>query len=87
MSRNARSKRRQRTSPLDNPIIRVMLAGAAVVLIVVLCIAATSVMPKVDPASFGPTPDPHSSPTPVPTPTPEPTITPTPALRFIFHCP
>lgn len=86
MSRNARSKRRRRTSPLDNPIIRVMLAGAAVVLIVVLCIAATSVMPKVDPASLEPTPspDPFSSPTPVPTPTPEPTITPTPAVFAPF---
>lgn len=84
MSRNARSKRRRRTSPLDNPIIRVMLAGAAVVLIVILCIAATSVMPKVDPASLEPTPDPLASPTPIPTPTPEPTVTPTPAVFAPF---
>ena len=85
MNRNVRSNRR-RTSPLDNPIIRVILAGAAVVLIVLLCIAATSVMPKIDPASLEttPSPDPFSSPTPIPTPTPEPTITPTPAVFAPF---
>ena len=83
MNRNARRKRKQQTRPLDNPIIRVILAGASVVLIVLLCIGATSLMPQIDPASLEPTPEP-GTPTPIPTPTPEPTITPTPAVFAPF---
>ena len=83
MSRNARSRRRRRTSPLDNPVIRVALAAAAVVLIVTLCIGATSLMPRIDPAVLDPTATP-GAPTPIPTPTPEPTITPTPAVFAPF---
>ena len=55
MSRNARRNRRQQTRPLDNPVIRVILAGASVVLVVLLCIGATSLMPQIDPATFEPT--------------------------------
>ncbi len=83
MSRNTRSRRRRYTRPLDNPIIRVILSGAAVVLIVLLCICATALMPKADPASLEPTAEP-GTPTPIPTPTPEPTVTPTPAVFAPF---
>ena len=83
MNRNPRSYRRRKQTPLENPIIRVALAGVVVVLIVVLCIAATSVMPKIDPATLDPTAEP-GLPTPVPTPSPEPTITPTPAVFAPF---
>ena len=83
MSRNPRRKRRRYTTPLDNPVIRMVLAGTAVVLVVLLCIGANSVMPKIDPASLEPTAEP-GTPTPIPTPTPEPTITPTPAVFAPF---
>lgn len=83
MSRNVRSRQKRRARPLDNPIIRVLLAGAAVMLIVLVCIGATSLMPKIDPASLEPTAEP-GTPTPIPTPTPEPTITPTPAVFAPF---
>ena len=83
MSRNVRSRRRRKTQPLDNPVIRVLLAGAAVLVIVLLCIGANSMMPKIDPASLEPTAEP-GTPTPIPTPTPEPTITPTPAVIAPF---
>lgn len=82
MRRNASSRRRQ-ARPLDNPLIRVILAGLTVVLIVLLCIGANSMMPKIDPATLNPTAVP-GSPTPIPTPTPEPTITPTPAVFAPF---
>jgi len=85
MSRNARSRRRRHTSPLDNPVIRVMTAASAVILIVLVCIGATSLMPQIDPASLEPTATPMAgSPTPVPAPTPEPTTTPTPAVFAPF---
>lgn len=80
---NPRSARRKRKRALDHPMIRVLLAAAATVLIVLVCIAATSLMPKVDPALLEPAASP-GTPTPVPTPTPEPTITPTPAVYAPF---
>ena len=83
MSRNARSRRRRQTTPLANPVIRVALAAAAVVLIVTLCIAATSLMQQIDPATLDPTAIP-GAPTAIPTPSPEPTITPTPAVFAPF---
>ena len=83
MNRHPHSRRRRRQTPLENPLIRVILAGAVVVLIVVLCIAVTSVMPQIDPAVLDPTAA-LSTPTPIPTPTPEPTITPTPAIFAPF---
>ena len=83
MSRSVRSRRRRQTRPLDNPFIRVLLAGASVVLIVLLCIGATSLMPRIDPASLAPSAEP-GTPTPVPTPSPEPTVTPTPAVFAPF---
>lgn len=83
MSRNARSRRRRHASPLENPIIRVITAAAAVILIVLFCIGATSLMPKIDPATLAPAAEP-GTPTPIPTPTPEPTITPTPAVFAPF---
>ena len=85
MNRQPRSHRSRRSSaaPLQNPLIRVLLAALAVLLIVVLCVAATSLMPQVDPAAFEPTAEP-GTPTPEPMPTPEPTITPTPAVFAPF---
>ncbi len=83
MNRNSRSRRKRKKTPLENPAIRVLLAGACVLLIVLVCIGATSLMPKVDPASLEPTAEP-GTPTPIPTPTPEPTITPTPAVYAPF---
>ena len=83
MRRNSRRKRKRYARPLDHPGIRVLLAGTAVVLIVLLCIGVNSVMPQIDPASLEPTAEP-GTPTPIPTPTPEPTITPTPAVFAPF---
>lgn len=84
MYRNTRSRRgRRRRAPQDNPVIRVLLAALAVLLIVVVCIGANSLMPKPDPAAQE-TPAPGATPTPIPTPTPEPTITPTPAIYAPF---
>ncbi|MBQ7826240.1 MAG: D-alanyl-D-alanine carboxypeptidase family protein [Clostridia bacterium] len=76
-------KTNKRTRPLDNPAIRVLLAACGVLLIVLMCIGATSLMPKIDPAALEPTPEP-GTPTPIPTPSPEPTITPTPAVFAPF---
>ena len=86
MNRHSPSRRRRRQTPLENPVIRVLLAGCAVLLIVLLCLASTTLMPKIDPATLDPTasPDPAATPTPIPTPTPEPTITPTPAVFAPF---
>ena len=65
MNRQPRSHRSRRSSaaPLQNPLIRVLLAALAVLLIVVLCVAATSLMPQVDPAALEPTAEP-GTPTP-----------------------
>ena len=85
MNRSPRSRRarKRRQSPLDNPILRVLLAGLAVMMVVFVCVGATSLMPQIDPASLEPTAGP-GTPTPIPTPTPEPTITPTPAVFAPF---
>ncbi|MGN0996230.1 MAG: D-alanyl-D-alanine carboxypeptidase family protein [Candidatus Ventricola sp.] len=79
--------RSSRRAPQDNPLLRVLIAALAVVLIVVLCVAANSLMPRIDPAIYEPTPSPTApgaTATPLPTPTPEPTITPTPAVYAPF---
>ena len=71
--------------PQGNPLLRTLLAAGIVLLIVLLCVGVNSVMPKIDPAIFEPTPTPLSgTPTPIPTPTPLPTITPTPAVFAPF---
>lgn len=70
-------------SHVQNPFIRVLLAALGVLLIVVLCAAATSLMPQVDPAALDPSAAP-GTPTPEPTETPEPTLTPTPAVYAPF---
>ena len=62
---NPRSARRKRKRALDHPMIRVLLAAAATVLIVLVCIAATSLMPKVDPSPLESAASP-GTPTPVP---------------------
>lgn len=70
-------------SHVQNPFIRVLLAALGVLLIVVLCAAATSLMPQVDPAALDPSAAP-GTPTPESTETPEPTLTPTPAVYAPF---
>lgn len=77
-------RRRRQQSPLENPVVRVLLAALAVVLIVLVCVGMTSLMPNVTPAGAQTTPDPSATLTPEPTPTPEPTITPTPAIYAPF---
>ena len=79
--------RSSRRAPQDNPLLRVLLAALAVVLVVVLCVVANSLMPRIDPVIYEPTPSPTApgaTATPLPTPTPEPTITPTPAVYAPF---
>ena len=79
--------RSSRRAPQNNPLLRVLLAALAVLLIVVLCVVANSLMPRIDPAIYEPTPSPTApgaTATPLPTPTPEPTITPTPAVYAPF---
>lgn len=85
-SRSAASRQaetRASKQPPHNALLKALLCGIAVVLIVVLCVAVNSVMPKVNPAVFDPTPVP-GTPTPIPTQTPVPTITPTPAIFAPF---
>jgi len=90
MNRTSRSRRKTGTrrraqQPQGSALLRTLLAAGAVVLIVVLCVGVNSVMPKIDPAVFEPTPTPmNGTPTPLPTPTPIPTITPTPAIFAPF---
>ena len=50
--------RSSRRAPQDNPLLRVLLAALAVVLVVVLCVVANSLMPRIDPAIYEPTPSP-----------------------------
>lgn len=85
MNRRSRSRGRRNPSAtaFQNPLLRVLLAALAVLLIVLACVLVNSVMPQVDPALLEPTPVP-GTPTPIPTPTPEPTITPTPAVFAPF---
>ena len=90
MNRSSRSRRqtgtkRRAQQPQGNALLRTLLAAGAVVLIVLLCIGVNSIMPRIDPAIFEPTPTPiNGTPTPIPTPTPVPTITPTPAIFAPF---
>ena len=74
-----RRKRRKGVS-LHSPFIRVALAGLCVIVISVLCIAAASLMPQLEP----PSPASVQAPTPEPTPSPEPTLSPTPAVFAPF---
>ena len=81
---SSRSGRKRSASASSNPpLLRTLLAAVYVVLIVLLCILVNSIMPKVDPSVFEPTPVP-GTPTPIPTATPVPTITPTPAIFAPF---
>ena len=90
MDRSPRSRRRHAAKkpvqhPQGNPMLKTLLCAIAIALIVVLCVAVNSVMPKIDPAVFEPTPTPlNGTPTPLPTATPLPTITPTPAIFAPF---
>jgi len=92
MNRSPRSRRSQsakqvmrQRQPQHGALIKTLLAAAAVVLIVLLCVGVNAIMPKVDPAIYDPMPTPlDGTPTPVPTPSPEPTITPTPAIFAPF---
>lgn len=90
MNRSSRSRRqtgtkRRAQQPQGNALLRTLLAAGAVVLIVLMCIGVNSIMPRIDPAIFEPTPTPiNGTPTPIPTPTPVPTITPTPAIFAPF---
>lgn len=73
------SARRSAPAPLlERPLVRALLAAAAVVLIVFACSGLTALMPKPDPEDFvqaGST----AAATDEPTPSPVPTVTPTPA--------
>lgn len=87
MNQHSRPSRRPPASPLQNPLLRVLFAALVILLIVVLCVAATSLMPQIDPAALEPSAAPgvgSGTPTPEPTTTPEPTITPTPAVYAPF---
>ena len=83
MPRHAPQKRARtpKVPPLEQPLVRVLLAFAAVALIVFACSGLTSLMPKPDPADFvqagSVTPSPEE--TSEPTSSPVPTVTPTPA--------
>ena len=81
--RNNQRARKRKNQNQQNVLLRTLLAALAVVLIVLLCVGVNSLMPKVDPAIFEPTPEP-GTPTPIPTQTPEPTVTPTPAVFAPF---
>jgi len=89
MDRSPRSRRRKRSNKRiqqqGNPLLKTALCAAAITSIVLLCVGVNSIMPKIDPAIFEPTPTPlNGTPTPLPTPTPVPTITPTPAIFAPF---
>ena len=84
-SRRRHAARKPVQHPQGNPMLKTLLCAIAIALIVVLCVAVNSVMPKIDPAVFEPTPTPlNGTPTPLPTATPLPTITPTPAIFAPF---
>ena len=77
---SARAQRK--TPPLEQPLVRVLLAAAAVALIVFACTGLTALLPKPDPEDFvqaGSAPTPVPEETAEPTPSPVPTVTPTPA--------
>jgi len=77
------SRRRNRQGLLEqNAFARVLLAALGVTAIVLVCVFANSLMPKVEPMPEAAPAD--GTPTPVPTPSPEPTITPTPAVFAPF---
>ena len=72
------ARAQKKTPPLEQPLVRVLLAFAAIALIVFACSGLTSLMPKPDPEDFvqaGST----AAATDEPTPSPVPTVTPTPA--------
>lgn len=54
MNQHSRPSRRPPASPLQNPLLRVLFAALVILLIVVLCVAATSLMPQIDPAALEP---------------------------------
>ena len=83
MYNRPRRKRKPQT-PLDLPLVRVLLAAAVVLLIVVLCICINSAMPKINPAIYGDRDEATEISAAEITPSPEPTLTPTPAVFAPF---
>ena len=76
------ARAQKKTPPLEQPLVRVLLAAAAVALIVFACTGLTALLPKPDPEDFvqaGSAPTPVPEETAEPTPNPVPTVTPTPA--------
>ena len=76
------ARAQKKTPPLEQPLVRVLLAAAAVALIVFACTGLTALLPKPDPEDFvqaGSAPTPVPEETAEPTPSPVPTVTPTPA--------
>ena len=76
------SRTPERVPPLEQPLVRALLAAAAVALIVFACTGLTALLPKPDPEDFvqaGSAPTPVPEETAEPTPSPVPTVTPTPA--------
>ena len=76
------ARAQKKTPPLEQPLVRVLLAAAAVALIVFACTGLTALLPKPDPEDFvqaGSAPTPVPEETAEPTPIPVPTVTPTPA--------
>lgn len=81
----ASSSKSRRRTPQENPALRVLLAALAVLMIVLLCVAANTLLPKTDPATLSlsqGTPEPEI--TAEPTPSPLPTVTPTPPIYAPF---
>lgn len=76
------ARAQKKTPPLEQPLVRVLLAATAVALIVFACTGLTALLPKPDPEDFvqaGSAPTPVPEETAEPTPSPMPTVTPTPA--------
>ena len=76
------ARAQKKTPPLEQPLVRMLLAAAAVALIVFACTGLTALLPKPDPEDFvqaGSAPTPVPEETAEPTPSPVPTVTPTPA--------
>ena len=76
------SHAQKKAPPLEQPLVRALLAAAAVALIVFACTGLTALLPKPDPEDFvqaGSAPTAVPEATAEPTPSPVPTVTPTPA--------
>ena len=81
-SAQSASRTQAGTPPLERPLVRALLAAAAVALIVFACNGLTALLPKPDPEDFvqaGSAPTAVPETTAEPSPSPVPTVTPTPA--------